>query len=142
MRIEIINGPNLNLLGLREPDVYGHNSFESYLERLKRSYPEIQFGYFQSNWEGALVDQLHLVGMSGAHIIINPGGYSHTSVAVADAISAITSKCIEVHISQIYQRESYRQILTTASRCIGTISGFGLNSYQLAVEAFRKLEAT
>lgn len=109
---------------------------------LKRSYPEIQFGYFQSNWEGALVDQLHLVGMDGAHIIINPGGYSHTSVAVADAISAITSKCIEVHISQIYQRESYRQILTTASRCIGTISGFGLNSYQLAVEAFRNLEAT
>jgi 3-dehydroquinate dehydratase II len=136
MKILIINGPNLNLLGKREKSIYGDSSFESYFEQLKAKYPQIDFMYFQSNIEGEMIDCLHQNGFSTDAIIINPGGYSHTSVAIADAIRAIEVPVVEVHISNIAAREPFRQVSITAQACKGVISGFGLDSYDLAIESF------
>jgi len=136
MRLIIINGPNLNLLGEREPSVYGHRSFESYLQELMELFPLISFGYFQSNVEGELINALHQCRDEVDGVILNAGGYTHTSVAISDAIAAIRVPVIEVHLSNIYAREEFRQTSLTARQCIGVISGFGLMSYRMATEAF------
>lgn len=138
MKLIIINGPNLNLLGVREPSVYGNQSFVDYLETLKKKFTALQIDYFQSNVEGELINKLHEVGFSYDGIILNAGGYTHTSVAIADAISAIKTPVIEVHISNIYAREEFRHNSLIAGKCKGSISGFGLDSYRLAVESFLK----
>ena len=136
MKLIIINGPNLNLLGVREPSVYGNKSFADYLEELREKSPAVQIDYFQSNVEGELINKLHEVGFSYDGIILNAGGYTHTSVAIADAITAIKTPVIEVHISNIYAREEFRHNSLIAGKCKGSISGFGLDSYKLAVESF------
>ena len=136
MKLIIINGPNLNLLGVREPSVYGNKSFADYLEELRKKSPAVQIDYFQSNVEGELINKLHEVGFSYDGIIMNAGGYTHTSVAIADAITAIKTPVIEVHISNIYAREEFRHNSLIAGKCKGSISGFGLDSYKLAVESF------
>lgn len=133
-RFIIINGPNLNLLGKREPDVYGEKDFESFFKALRDSYQDIKIDYYQSNVEGELINKLHETGFSFDGIIINPGGYSHTSVALRDAISAIKSPVIEVHISNIHAREEFRQTSITAAACVGVITGFGLWSYDMALQ--------
>ncbi len=135
-RIQIINGPNLNLLGKREPSVYGSRSFESYLDELKTRFPGVVLSYFQSNVEGELVNKLHEVGFEADGIILNAGAYTHTSIAIADAIRSITSPVIEVHISNVYQRESFRHHSYLSQVCKGCIIGFGLDSYRLAIESF------
>lgn len=136
MRIAIINGPNLNLLGKREPEIYGTEGFETFLEMLKQGHPDIVFSYFQSNIEGELIDALQREGFSADGIILNPGGYTHTSVAIGDAIAAITSPVIEVHISNVHAREAFRKISHVSAKCRGTISGLGLKGYALGVEYF------
>lgn len=136
MNLLIINGPNLNLLGIRETSIYGSESFEDYLKTLRSSYPDIKIDYMQSNHEGEIIDIIHQNGFTVDGIILNAGAYTHTSLAIADAISAITSPVIEVHISNIYKREKIRHHSMLASACQGTIAGFGLNSYRLAIEAF------
>ena len=136
MRIAIINGPNLNLLGTREPEVYGTHGFENYFDELKKKYPEIEFSYFQSNVEGELINELHRVGFSYDGIIINPGGYTHTSVAIGDAIASINTPAIEVHISNIQAREDFRKISHLSAKCRGTISGLGLKGYESALLFF------
>ncbi len=136
MQISIINGPNLNLLGLREPEIYGSQSFEQWLAELKDRYPEVIFSYFQSNIEGELIDELQRTGFSYHGIIFNPGGYTHTSVAIGDAIAAITTPVIEVHISNIHAREEFRKISHVSARCKGTITGLGLKGYELALRSF------
>lgn len=136
MKIAIVNGPNLNLLGIREPHLYGNQSFEDFLVELKSSYPEVTFAYIQSNSEGALLDALHHYGFSFDGIILNAAGYTHTSVALADAVAGISTPVIEVHISNIHAREAFRQHSFIAPHCKGSISGFGLKSYTLAVESF------
>lgn len=136
MHLLIINGPNLNLLGKREPGVYGNESFESYLERLKFLFPEIQIDYYQSNVEGELINKLHETGFSLDGIILNAGGYTHTSVAIADAIGAIQTPVVEVHISNIAAREEFRHKSLLTANCRGMISGFGLDSYRLAIASF------
>jgi 3-dehydroquinate dehydratase II len=136
MKIAIINGPNLNLLGKREPDVYGSETFEDYLLILKNKYPQVQFEYFQSNVEGEIINQLHAFGFTYQGIILNAGGYTHTSVAIRDAIASINTEVIEVHISNIFAREEFRHSSLIAAKCKGSISGFGIKSYQLAVESF------
>jgi len=136
MKIIIINGPNLNLLGKREPEVYGSQNFETYFSELQQKYPSIAFEYFQSNVEGEIINKLHETGFSYDGIILNAGGYTHTSVAIADAVAAIKSPVIEVHISNIHAREEYRHQSLIAKNCKGVITGFGLDSYRLAVEAF------
>ena len=133
-RIIIINGPNLNLLGKREPEVYGYQDFESYLSVLIKIYGEVRLEYYQSNVEGELINKLHEVGFSFDAIILNPGGYTHTSVALADAIAAITTPVIEVHISNLYAREEFRHTSLTGAHCAGIISGFGLRGYEMALE--------
>lgn len=138
MKLIIINGPNLNLLGVREPSVYGNQSFVDYLEVLRKIFPAAQIDYFQSNVEGELINKLHEVGFSLDGIILNAGGYTHTSVAIADAIAAIKTAVIEVHISNVYAREEFRHTSLIAGKCKGIISGFGLNSYRLAIESFVK----
>ncbi|MEA4976418.1 MAG: type II 3-dehydroquinate dehydratase [Paludibacter sp.] len=135
-RIQIINGPNLNLLGKREPSVYGNQTFESYLEELKVKFPELTLTYFQSNVEGELVNKLQEVGFDVDGIILNAGAYTHTSIAIADAIRSITVPVIEVHISNVYQRESFRHHSYLSGVCKGCIVGFGLDSYRLAIESF------
>ena len=137
MNITIINGPNLNLLGKREPEVYGSKTFEAYFDELKSRYPEITFEYFQSNVEGELINKLHEDGFKADGIILNAGGYTHTSVAIADAVAAIKSPVIEVHISNIHAREEYRHNSLIAKNCKGVITGFGLDSYRLAVEGLK-----
>lgn len=136
MRIIIINGPNLNLLGVREKSIYGDEGFENYFKKLQTRYKGLGFEYFQSNVEGELINKLHETGFSFDGIILNAGGYTHTSIAIADAISAIKTPVVEVHISNIFAREEYRHISLIASKCKGSISGFGLDSYRLAVESF------
>ena len=133
MKIAIINGPNLNLLGKREPEVYGTETFESYLEKLKTVYPAIEFEYFQSNVEGELINALQQYGFSVDGIIFNPGGYTHTSVAIGDAVAAISTKVIEVHISNIFGREEFRKNSHVSAKCVGVISGLGLKGYELAI---------
>ena len=135
MKIDIINGPNLNLLGKREPDKYGTVSFEDYLVTLKSRYPGIGFSYFQSNIEGEIINEIQKKGFSSEGIILNAGGYTHTSVAIADAIASVKAPVIEVHITNIAAREEFRRRSLVARSCTGTISGFGLDSYRLAVEA-------
>lgn len=134
MKIAIINGPNLNLLGKREVDIYGAESFDTYLQKLQSKYPNIRISYFQTNVEGELINEIQRVGFSCDGIILNPGGYTHTSVALGDAIAAITTPVIEVHISNIFGREEFRKLSHVSSRAKGVISGLGLKSYQLAVE--------
>jgi 3-dehydroquinate dehydratase II len=135
MKIVIINGPNLNLLGRREPEKYGHSSFEEYLLELKSRYPEILFNYCQSNVEGEIINEIHKSGFSVDGIILNAGGYTHTSVAITDAIASINTPVIEVHITNILAREEFRHTSLIGRNCKGSISGFGLDSYRLAVEA-------
>lgn len=138
MNIQIINGPNLNLLGLREPSIYGSEPIEGYIEKLKEKYSIIEISYYQSNVEGELINKLHEVGFSYDGIIINAGGYTHTSVAIADAIAAIKTPVVEVHISNIYAREEYRHVSLTGKNCKGVLTGFGLDGYRLALESFLK----
>ena len=136
MKIQIINGPNLNLLGKREPGIYGNEGFEGFLENLKFKYPALEIGYFQSNVEGELINKLHEVGFSFDGIIMNAGAYTHTSVAISDAIAGIKTPVIEVHISNVYAREDYRHHSMMAKNCKGIITGFGLRSYELALLSF------
>ncbi|MBQ8466498.1 MAG: type II 3-dehydroquinate dehydratase [Prevotella sp.] len=135
MKIQIVNGPNLNLLGRREPDIYGQTSFDDYLPKLQAAYPDVQIDYFQSNHEGALIDKLQEVGFSYDGIILNAGAYTHTSVALHDCIRGIKTPVIEVHISNVHQREDFRHHSYLSPACKGVICGFGLDSYRLAVEA-------
>lgn len=134
-KIVILNGPNLNLLGKREPSVYGDKSFEGYLETLRAQFPDIALEYHQSNSEGDIIDLIHQYGFEVQGIVLNAGAYTHTSIAIRDAISAVTSPVIEVHISNVHARESFRHISMIAGVCKGVICGFGLNSYKLAVNA-------
>jgi len=133
MKVIIINGPNLNLLGKREPSVYGNEDFESYFKKLQDEFTSINLEYYQSNIEGELIDKIQEVGFSYQGILINAGGYTHTSVAIADAISAVETPCIEIHISQPQARESFRHESLIAGKCISSISGFGLESYRLGL---------
>jgi 3-dehydroquinate dehydratase II len=135
MNILIINGPNLNLLGIREPGIYGSSSFENYFETLKQKFPDVHFEYFQSNHEGAIIDKLHEAGFSTDGILLNAGALTHTSLAIADAVSAIESPVIEVHISNVFKRENFRHHSFVSPVAEGVISGFGLHSYRLGVEA-------
>lgn len=134
-KIVIINGPNLNLLGRRETTIYGDLSFEEYINQLKNRFQQIEFEYFQSNSESDIINKIHSCATATLGLIINPGAFGHTSIAIADAIGSIDTKCIEVHISNIYSREQFRHYTLLSSKCVGSISGFGLLSYQLAVEA-------
>ncbi len=142
MKIQIINGPNLNLLGKREPDVYGNTSFETYLLFLRRKYPEVIIEYFQSNTEGELIDKIHETGFTFDGIILNAGAYTHTSIALHDAIKAVTTPVIEVHISNVHAREPFRHQSIISAACKGVIAGFGMDSYRLAVEAINTPEST
>lgn len=135
MKISIINGPNLNLLGKREPEKYGSLSFDDYLASIESKYPDIIFDFFQSNIEGELINEIQAKGFSCDGIILNAGGYTHTSVAIADAIASVRTPVIEVHITNIAAREDFRHTSLIARSCAGSISGFGLDSYRLAVEA-------
>ena len=140
MNITIINGPNLNLLGKREPEVYGSQSFDDFFQKLKVIYPSIKFDFFQSNIEGEIINRIHEKGFSDDGIILNAGAYTHTSVAISDAVAAIKSPVIEVHISNVYKREEYRHVSLIAKNCKGVIAGFGMDSYRLAVEAFVSID--
>ena len=135
MKIQIINGPNINLLGKREPSIYGAQSFEDYLVELKKCYPDVDFEYFQSNIEGEMINKIHEVGFDYDGIVLNAGAYTHTSIALQDAIRAVISPVVEVHISNVYSREEFRHKSMISCACIGVICGFGLKSYRLAIEA-------
>ena len=135
-KILILNGPNLNLLGKREPTVYGNQSFEDYFQTLQSLFPEVELHYFQSNHEGAIIDQIHEMGFSFDGIVINAGALTHTSIALADALSAVTTPAVEVHISNIHAREAFRHHSYLTSRCKGMICGLGLKGYELAVRYF------
>ena len=136
MKIIIINGPNLNLLGKREPEIYGSDSFEDFFSLLKEQYPSIELEYYQSNVEGELINKIHEVGFDYDGILINAGGYTHTSVAISDAIAAVTSPVLEVHISNIYKREEFRHKSIISKECIGMIAGLGLAGYDLGIQYF------
>ena len=135
MQVQIINGPNLNLLGSREPGIYGDESFLEFLDSLKSEYPNIEISYFQSNIEGEIINQIQETGFSYDGIILNAGGYTHTSVAIRDAIKAVKTPVVEVHISNVYAREEFRHKSMLTAVCAGVIAGFGLNSYKLAIES-------
>lgn len=134
MKIQIINGPNLNLLGRREPEIYGNESFETYFERLKMRFPDVELSYFQTNSEGDMVSQIQHAGYAYDYIILNAAGYSHTSIAVADAVGMVPADVIEVHISNVFARESFRHQSYTAERSVGVLTGFGLEGYAMAVQ--------
>ena len=134
MKIQIINGPNLNLLGKREPGIYGSSSFDDYHTELRQRYPDVQIDYFQSNIEGELIDKMQQVGFDYDGIILNAGAYTHTSIALQDCIRSLTSPVIEVHISNVHRREEFRHKSMISCACVGVICGFGLDSYRLAVE--------
>ena len=136
MKIIIINGPTLNLLGLREPEIYGSETFENYFQKLQLRFPNVELAYFQSNVEGILIDKLHEVGFSYDGIIINAGGYSHTSIAIADAISSIKTPVVEVHISNTFAREAFRHNDVLTAKCKGLIVGLGMDGYVLAINYF------
>ena len=136
MNILILNGPNLNLLGKRERSIYGETPFEEYLEELKAMYPDINIVYYQSNIEGELINKIHEYGFSFDGIILNAGAYTHTSIALSDAIRSIITPVVEIHISNVHKREAYRHLSMIASACKGVIAGFGLDSYRLAMESF------
>ncbi|QBQ42132.1 type II 3-dehydroquinate dehydratase [Sphingobacterium psychroaquaticum] len=135
-RILIMNGPNLNLLGVREKSIYGDKDFEGFFADLKQDFAAVELFYFQSNHEGELIDKLHEVGFSYDGIVLNAGAYTHTSIAIADAISAINTPVVEVHISNVHQRESFRHHSYLAKSCVGVICGFGLKSYTLGIQSF------
>ncbi|WP_044170707.1 type II 3-dehydroquinate dehydratase [Flectobacillus major] len=136
-QILIVNGPNLNLLGKREPEIYGHQTFEQYFEILKDKYEtQVELHYFQSNHEGALIDRIHEVGFTFDGIVLNAGGFTHTSIALADAIAAVKTPTVEVHISNVHARESYRHHSFLSKNCIGIIIGFGLRGYDFAIQTF------
>lgn len=135
MNIQIINGPNLNLLGVREKSIYGNSDFESYLTELQSNFPDISISYFQSNVEGEIINKLHEVGFGYDGIVLNAGAYTHTSIAIADAIAAINTPVIEVHISNVYKREEFRHHSMLAASCKGVIAGFGMHSYRLGLES-------
>lgn len=137
MKIAIINGPNLNLLGKREPELYGTLSFETYFEELKRKAGAAELSYFQSNVEGELINKIHEYGFSHDGIILNAGAYTHTSVALADAVAAVKAPVVEVHISNIFAREEFRHVSYLGANCKGSISGFGIKGYELALASFR-----
>lgn len=137
MKLQIINGPNLNLLGKREPTVYGNQSFEDYFSTLTKRYPTIELHYYQSNVEGELVNKLHEVGFTFDGIILNAGAYTHTSVALHDAIGAIKTPTVEVHISNVYAREEFRHKSLITSKCVGLLTGFGMEGYALAIEYYK-----
>lgn len=134
MKIQIVNGPNLNLLGVREPGIYGSESFESYLAKLREQYPDVEIEYYQSNVEGELINKIQEVGFSFDGIVLNAGAYTHTSIALHDCIRAIKCPVVEVHISNVHQREEFRHHSFISAACKGVICGFGLNSYRLAIE--------
>lgn len=136
MKIQIINGPNLNLLGTREKSIYGDQSFEDYLLILKKRYAEISIDYFQSNVEGEIINKLHEAGFSYDGIILNAGAYTHTSIAIHDAVGSITTRVAEVHISNLHAREEYRHKSLITSKCIGLITGFGMEGYSMAIQYF------
>ena len=138
MKISIINGPNLNLIGTRETDVYGSETFEHYFQKLRKKYEHVDFDYFQSNIEGELINEIQRAGTKMDGIILNPGGYTHTSVAIGDAVGGIKVPVVEVHISNIDAREEFRKLSHVSAKCKGTISGLGLKGYALAVEYFLK----
>jgi 3-dehydroquinate dehydratase-2 len=135
MNIHIINGPNLNLLGVREKSIYGDSSFETYLTGLKSRYPDVNITYYQSNVEGELINKLHEIGFTEDGIVLNAGAYTHTSVAIADAIAAITTPVVEVHISNVHKREEFRHHSFLSANCKGIIVGFGMDGYRLAIES-------
>lgn len=134
MKIQIVNGPNLNLLGVREPGIYGSDSFESYLPKLREQYPDVEIEYYQSNVEGELINKIQEVGFSFDGIVLNAGAYTHTSIALHDCIRAIQCPVVEVHISNVHQREDFRHHSFISAACKGVVCGFGLNSYRLAIE--------
>lgn len=134
-QILVLNGPNLNLLGRREPEIYGDNSMETYMTAMQERFPEVALTYYQSNVEGEIINKLHEVGFSYDGVVLNAGAYTHTSVAIHDAIKAIDAPVVEVHISNVYQRETYRHTSLITGACVGVIGGFGMDSYRLAVEA-------
>ncbi len=136
MKLAIINGPNLNLLGKRETDIYGNQPFEHFLENLKKKFSSVEFSYYQSNVEGELINELQRVGYTADGIILNPGGYTHTSVAIGDAIAAIKALVVEVHISNVHSREDFRKLSHVSGKSVGSIFGLGLKGYELAVEWF------
>ncbi|MGN6602299.1 MAG: type II 3-dehydroquinate dehydratase [Ginsengibacter sp.] len=136
MKLSIINGPNLNLLGTREPGIYGSESFEHFFQKLRKQYETIDFDYFQSNVEGEIINEIQESAKRMDGIILNAGGYTHTSVAIGDAIAAVKIPVVEVHISNVEAREEFRKLSHISAKCVGTISGFGLKSYLLAVESF------
>jgi 3-dehydroquinate dehydratase-2 len=136
MKIAIINGPNLNLLGKRETDIYGNESFETFFSSLQKKYPRVSFSYYQSNVEGELINELQRLGFDYDGIILNPGGYTHTSVAIGDTIAAIKSPVIEVHISNVHAREDFRKLSHVSGKSVGSIFGLGLKGYELAVQWF------
>jgi len=138
MRILIINGPNLNLTGTREPTIYGNRSFDSYLDELRKSYPDLSIDYFQSNHEGAIIDRMQQDGFTVDGIVLNAGAYTHTSLAIADCIRSIKAPVVEVHISNVQAREEIRRHSLIGPACAGVIAGFGLDSYRLAIEAIAK----
>ncbi|RFZ84606.1 type II 3-dehydroquinate dehydratase [Mucilaginibacter terrenus] len=136
MKIQIINGPNLNLLGVREKSIYGNTDFETYLQTLRQRFTDLTIDYYQSNVEGEIINKLHEIGFTYDGIVLNAGAYTHTSIAIADAIAAINTPVIEVHISNVYKREEFRHTSMLAASCKGVIAGFGMNSYQLGIESF------
>jgi 3-dehydroquinate dehydratase II len=138
MKIIIINGPNLNLTGKREPEIYGNKTFDELIQELKSNFPSFEIEYFQSNIEGEIIDKIQQTGFSYSGIILNPGGYSHTSVAIADAIVAVKTPVIEVHISNIHSREDFRAVSHTGRSSLGVITGFGMDSYFLAIQYLKK----
>ena len=139
MQILLLNGPNLNLLGQREPSIYGTRSFDDYLPELRNSFPELTLDYFQSNHEGQLIDKLHEVGFTHHGVVLNAGGYTHTSIALADAVAAINTPVVEVHLSNLHAREPSRHVSLLGKNCVGSISGFQLESYRLALHYFDRL---
>ena len=140
MRISIINGPNLNLLGKRETDIYGNIPFDQFMERLKSKYSSVEFSYFQSNVEGELINELQRVGYDCDGIVLNPAGYTHTSVAIGDAIAAIKAPVVEVHISNVHAREDFRKLSHVSGKSAGSIFGLGLKGYELAIEYLLSLQ--
>jgi len=141
LKIAIINGPNLNLLGTREPETYGSQTFEEFLGTLEAEFPDIELHYFQSNVEGELINKIHEVGFTFDGVLLNAGGYTHTSVAISDAIAGVTVPVLEVHISNIYKRETFRHKSIISKECIGMISGLGLQGYRLGIQYFLTLNA-
>ena len=138
MQILILNGPNINLLGKREPEIYGNRGFADYFDELKKTFPEVEFDYYQSNVEGEMINKIHEVGFSWDGIVLNAGAYTHTSIALQDAIKAVETPVVEVHISNVHKREEFRHKSMISCACLGVICGFGLDSYRLGVEALKR----